>query len=766
MITQRNLLLALGLVLSGATAAQQQYFLNISGHHTPCDAAVQSSFVHLVSLPGTMPDYDIEVPINTNCYYTVTLELNSLQYGFVITSGCASIITTAITDSLITPPPMGTVLPVVVDFNCSGGDPDCLGVPGGAAVAGSACDDGNPLTFYDMYMPNCVCAGVPEDECLTLVDWYQAQDAGALVPFEVEYSAFTAGAQPITYSWYFGDVTIGLPFVLEGTTTVPSWSRAFSGGESLAFMVVAVDANGCESSYTNVEAIMPCDGMLGSFALPGFPCTTFLGLPGTWTANCECVASSGNCQACFNVIPGGPWAAAFNGNCTTGAAPFTYQWLLPDGSTASSAFATSQFAAPGIYSTCLTTTDGNGCMSTVCDSVSVAASGAVNLYPPGDCNACWTATQATDGLGLPIPFTVTFANCSSGGVPPYSYQYTSNGNWEGSLPPTMTATFSNGYTYCMRLTDSNGCWSVTCMTFNFDADGVLITDPVMYDCLQIPNGPNMPGTACTTPSGAAGTWSPDCDCIANSNLDCEGVAGGSALPGTPCQVPGTMLLGLWSADCICVPDTNTTGCQAGFWVIQAYEPDSLNPGSATPIPYELWVWNLSTGTSPFQFEWDFGDGTSSFDPYPTHVYGASGPYNLCLTLSDAASCTSVYCDEVSIDGDGFYEGMAPENEVRNGFTIHVINQLPAAVPEQRFDDSRVWPNPVTDALNLSFRSTVSGNVPVSIIDLNGRMIRQESLAFVRGGNSISLNAADLPAGLYLLRVGNDTNTMNIRFVKQ
>jgi len=513
-------------------------------------------------------------------------------------------------------------------------------------------------------------------------------------------------------------------------------------------------------------SVPDCLGVPGGSAQPGTACTTFLGLPGTWTANCECVASSGNCQACFNVIPGGPWAAAFNGNCTTGAAPFTYQWLLPDGSTASSAFATSQFAAPGIYSTCLTTTDGNGCMSTVCDSVSVAASGAVNLYPPGDCNACWTATQATDGLGLPIPFTVTFANCSSGGVPPYSYQYTSNGNWEGSLPPTMTATFSNGYTYCMRLTDSNGCWSVTCMTFNFDADGVLITDPVMYDCLQIPNGPNMPGTACTTPSGAAGTWSPDCDCIANSNLDCEGVAGGSALPGTPCQVPGTMLLGLWSADCICVPDTNTTGCQAGFWVIQAYEPDSLNPGSATPIPYELWVWNLSTGTSPFQFEWDFGDGTSSFDPYPTHVYGASGPYNLCLTLSDAASCTSVYCDEVSIDGDGFYEGMAPENEVRNGFTIRVLNQLPAAVPEQRFDDSRVWPNPVTDALNLSFRSTVSGNVPVSIIDLNGRMIRQESLAFARGGNSISLNAADLPAGLYLLRVGNDTNTMNIRFVKQ
>ncbi|HRD53401.1 MAG TPA: PKD domain-containing protein [Flavobacteriales bacterium] len=511
-----------------------------------------------------------------------------------------------------------------------------------------------------------------------------------------------------------------------------------------------------------------CLGVPGGSAQPGTACTTFLGLPGTWTTNCECLASSGNCQACFNVIPGGPWAAAFNGNCTTGAAPFTYQWLLPDGGTSTSALATSQFAAPGIYGTCLTTTDGNGCVSTVCESVSVAASGAVNLYPPGDCNACWTAAQATDGLGLPIPFTVTFANCSSGGVPPYSYQYTSNGNWEGSLPPTMTVAFSNGYTWCMRLTDSNGCWSVTCMTFNFDADGVLITDPVMYDCLQIPNGPNMPGTPCENPvTGEFGTWSPDCDCIANSPVDCEGVVGGSALPGTPCQVPGTILQGTWSAACVCEPDTNTTGCQAGFWVIQAYEADPANPnGGVLPIPYELWVWNLSTGTSPFQFEWDFGDGTSSFDAYPTHVYGASGPYNLCLTMSDGAGCNSTYCDSVSIDGDGFYEGMVPESEVRNGFTIRVLSQLPTEVPEQRFDDSRVWPNPVTDALNLSFRSTVSGTVPVTIIDLNGRVMHQDNLAFARGENRINLSAAQLAPGMYVLRVGNDALAMNIRFIRQ
>lgn len=289
----------------------------------------------------------------------------------------------------------------------------------------------------------------------------------------------------------------------------------------------------------------------------------------------------------------------------------------------------------------------------------------------------------------------------------------------------------------------------------------------LVDCLGVTGGTALPGTPCTTFFGLPGTWSPSCVCEPDTaNVDCEGVPNGPALPGTSCTDPLSGDTGTWSSDCVCITDTSTTSCQAGFWVFQAYEVDSLNPnGGGVPIPYELWVWNLSTGTGPFQFEWDFGDGTSSFDPYPTHVYGASGPYSLCLTMSDAASCTSIYCDSVSIDGDGFYEGMAPENEVRNGFTIRVLNQLPASVDEQAFNEPRLWPNPVTDALNLSFRSTVSGTVPMRIIDSNGRVARQESLAFARGANSISLNAIDLATGIYLLRIGNDTNTMNIRFIK-
>ncbi len=50
---------------------------------------------------------------------------------------------------------------VTVNTNC-----DCLGVPGGTAIPGSACNDGNAGTVNDVYQANCVCAGVLPNDCL------------------------------------------------------------------------------------------------------------------------------------------------------------------------------------------------------------------------------------------------------------------------------------------------------------------------------------------------------------------------------------------------------------------------------------------------------------------------------------------------------------------------------------------------------------------------------------------------------------------------
>lgn len=133
--------------------------------------------------------------------------------------------------------------------------------------------------------------------------------------------------------------------------------------------------------------------------------------------------------------------------------------------------------------------------------------------------------------------------------------------------------------------------------------------------------------------------------------------------------------------------------------MQAMGSDSL------PVPYELWVWNLSTGGSGnFVFTWNFGDGTSSNEAFPTHTYSGNGPYNLCLSIMDNSGCgADTFCDSISINGDGIYEGMVVHADDRqDGFTINVQDPQAMAVQEvSTTGNIATWPNPTVDELNVA-----------------------------------------------------------------
>lgn len=457
--------LLIALSLGTATEAQEQYFLHISGHHTPCTADVQDNVVTIQSLPGTFPDYDIEVPINANCYYTVILEVNSIDYGFVITSGCSDPITTVVQDSAISVP-LGTTIALTVDFNCGQAPPTC-----------------------------------------------------------------------------------------EANFT---YAQEMSDGEPVPFSMVTT-------------------------------------------------------------------------NLSSGIEPITFNWLLPD-------------------------------------------------------------------------FT-----------------------WSNDVEPGFVFTGPGNYDLCLQLVDANNCTSTLCTTVVVQEDGTI-------GDVQAP--------------------------------DCEDTPGGSALPGTPCEIMG--ITGFWNTDCECIPD-NTEPCTAGFWVIQAYEfEQEEDTTSMVPIPFELWIWNLSNGgTGNYQFTWDFGDGNSSTEAFPTHVYADSGPYTLCLTMADDGGCTDTYCDDISVNDDGLL-GMMPDGGlVRAALTINVVQELPMSVTERpRMEVTRLWPNPVEDQLSLMLNSSRSGEMLLSILDMNGREVASTNVGLAAGSNLLPLDVANLDRGMYIIRMVSGTNQASMRFVKR
>lgn len=65
------------------------------------------------------------------------------------------------------------------------------------------------------------------------------------------------------------------------------------------------------------------------------------------------------------------------------------------------------------------------------------------------------------------------------------------------------------------------------------------------------------------------------------------------------------------------------------------------------------------------FYWTFGDGSSSTQFEPLHIYSNPGAYAVCLTIFDSVNnCTSGYCDSILVTGTS-----SPKCEAKYGFSI-------------------------------------------------------------------------------------------------
>lgn len=386
------------------------------------------------------------------------------------------------------------------------------------------------------------------------------------------------------------------------------------------------------------------------------------------------------------------------------------------------------------------------------------------------------------------PYTVTVAGYVAGCTPNASVNIITVQNTQPAIDIDVPLDPNCGFSVDLLMDSYQGWFVITtpCLgaiqsvtgtyTVNaLDSTVVFVTincGTSSADCLGVIGGTALPGTPCTNFLGVTGTWTASCICDTDTTTgteDCMGVPNGGNLPGTPCATPNGFG-GVWSAECICEGDTTTVfDCQAGFWVFQAYEYDSLNPNGTVgdPIPNELWIWNLSTSNGSPQYVWDFGDGSSSTEEFPTHFYPNGGPYLLCLTVYDG-SCTDTFCDSISIDNDGMYTGMILEdNYARSGFTINVLQQLPTGMGDQpALANTALWPNPVAEELNLTFNTSMKGNMPMSIIDLNGRTLSTTNVRITNGTNRIGVPVNDLAPGMYLVRFGTGSDAVALRFVKR
>lgn len=84
---------------------------------------------------------------------------------------------------------------------------------------------------------------------------------------------------------------------------------------------------------------------------------------------------------------------------------------------------------------------------------------------------------------------------------------------------------------------------------------------------------------------------------------------------------------------------------------------SASYSATPPLPNADFTWTNPSGglvtftdattNNPLDWAWDFGDGGTSTQQNPSHIYAANGKYNVCLTVSNVSG-QDVFCDSVDV----------------------------------------------------------------------------------------------------------------------
>lgn len=398
-----------------------------------------------------------------------------------------------------------------------------------------------------------------------------------------------------------------------------------------------------------------------------------------------------------------------------------------------------------VFTDCLGIPNGTNWPGTVCDDGDPNTNNDmwdVNCICAGDSLNSWV-----DCLGVMNGPDVPGAPCDDND-PNTLYDY-----WDVNCV-CVGDTMAGGWIDCMGVQNGPNLPGTVCddldpNTFNdyWDQNCFCVGDSLnnVFDCLGIPNGTNWPGTPCddNDPNTFNDIWSLNCVCTGDSTnvwIDCNGVVNGLDVPGASCDDndPNTNN-DTWDFNCNCA-GVNTNPCDATFGVTQAY--DSING----QIPFEVWAFYFNYNVF-FTYTWDFGDGTSSTDPFPTHVYSGNGPYLLCLTIT-GQGCTDTYCDTIELDPNGI---IVPGQG--SGFTLNIFNANVLGVDDvELIDDISIVPNPVNGPFELVLESKESVSGKVEIIDLTGRVLSSKELRIQSGANRISMDSTELNAGTYLIRL--------------
>ncbi len=315
---------------------------------------------------------------------------------------------------------------------------------------------------------------------------------------------------------------------------------------------------------------------------------------------------------------------SFTNNTTASGAPITNtSWNFGDGSTSSEISPTHEYATPGSYDVTLVVSDSEGCTTTLEQTV--------NYFPPSVIN---TAPSVTEGCE---PLTVSFTNTSA----PFTADYTVN--WDFGDGNTSTD-FAPTHTY-----DTPGTYTVS---IGISPPGAACTSEEVYNNLiTVRAAPEVDfsfSDLCEFgPIDFTGNITQGSGSITNIVWNFgDGNSSTQQSPTHNYSAPGIYTVTL--------DVTDEFGCADNFSETIEYFPSPVTNVSFAPegcTPHTAVFTNNSEPLNiGYNIEWDFGDGNTSIQTSPTHLYDTPGTYTVTLTMTSPSGCVTeeIYTDAIFV----------------------------------------------------------------------------------------------------------------------
>ena len=231
---------------------------------------------------------------------------------------------------------------------------------------------------------------------------------------------------------------------------------------------------------------------------------------------------------------------------------------------------------------------------------------------------------------------------------------------------------------------------------------------------------------------------------------------------------------------------------SSYWpnAIDSATAYSLQQIGSNTVLDSLAVWNIFNADFSFQqyndsisfvnlssnYEnvvWDFGDGTTSFDENPIHIYANSGNYTLTLTsfsnegcLVDSQSvnifvnigisswdCVNIACIDLGT-GNGAFTSLSDCN----------LNCVLTPITEIELENISIYPNPSTGIFNLSFISENAQDLRLRIFNVIGMELVSNNLKSFVGEYTTQINLKSYDKGIYFLEIKNNNKIINKKLI--